>query len=181
MEIEHKTTKGQVIIKFAIIYALVNIGISLVFYILDIAQSGWLSALPSLVLTATVLYFGLNSRRNDTLGGYMSYGQGLGTGMLIVLAGSAIASLYQFVFLTFIDPEFVEKALELAKEEMLKKDMPEEQMEQALSISRKMMKPWLMSLMAFVGSIFFGLIINLVLAAITKKEDPNRFYSNLQS
>ncbi|GAB1449457.1 MAG: DUF4199 domain-containing protein [Bacteroidetes bacterium] len=181
MDIEHKTTKGQVVIKFAIIYALVSIGISLVFYIMDINQSGWLAALPSLVLTTAILFFGLNSRKNDTLGGYMSYSQGLGTGMLIVLAGSLVASLYQYVFLTFIDPEFVEKALNLAKEEMLKKEMSEDQIEQAISMSRKMMKPWVMSLIGLFGSLFFGLIINLILAAVTKKEDPNRFYSNLQS
>jgi flagellar biosynthesis protein FliQ len=64
---------------------------------------------------------------------------------------------------------------------MFKKDMSEEQIEQALEMSKKFMSPVMMTVFAYLGSLFFGLIISLVLAAVNKRENPNAAYNNLEA
>lgn len=181
MEIEHATSKNQVIIKFSIIYALANIGMALVMYILEIMDKSWLITILSLGVNAAIMFFAMKSRKNDTLNGYMTYGQGLGTGMLIAILGGLVTAVYTFVFYSYIDPEFIDKMLEISRAEMLKKDMSDEQIDQALEMSKKFMSPIMMTVFAYIGSLFFGLIISLVLAAVTKNENPNAAYNKLES
>lgn len=181
MEIEHATSKNQVIIKFSIIYALANIGVALVMYILEIMDKSWLITILSLGVNAAIMFFAMKSRKNDTLNGYMTYGQGLGTGMLIAIFGGLVTAVYTFVFYSYIDPEFIDKMLEISRTEMLKKDMSDEQIDQALEMSKKFMSPIMMTVFAYIGSLFFGLIISLVLAAVTKNENPNAAYNKLES
>jgi hypothetical protein len=154
MEIEHVTTKNQVIIKFSIIYALANIGMALVLYILEVMDKSWMITILSLAVNTAILFFAMKSRKNDTLAGFMTYGQGFGTGMLIMIFGGLITAVYTFVFYTYIDTDFINKMLEIRRTEMLKKDL---------------------------GSLFFGLIISLVLAAVNKRENPNAAYNNLEA
>ena len=181
MEIEHATSKNQVIIKFSIIYALANIGVALVMYILEIMDKSWLITILSLGVNAAIMFFAMKSRKNDTLNGYMTYGQGLGTGMLIAIFGGLVTAVYTFVFYSYIDPEFIDKMLEISRTEMLKKDMSDEQIDQALEMSKKFKSPIMMTVFAYIGSLFFGLIISLVLAAVTKNENPNAAYNKLES
>ncbi|MFY8022260.1 MAG: DUF4199 domain-containing protein [Bacteroidia bacterium] len=181
MEIEHATSKNQVIIKFSIIYVLANIGMALVMYILEIMDKSWLVTILSLGVNAAILFFAMKSRKNDTLNGFMTYGQGLGTGMLILLFGGLVTAVYTFVFYSYIDPEFIDKILETSRAEMLKKDMSDEQIDQALEMSKKFMSPIMMTIFAYLGSLFFGLIISLVLAAVTKRENPHAAYNKLES
>jgi hypothetical protein len=181
MEIEHVTTKNQVIIKFSIIYALANIGMALILYILEIMDKSMLITVLSLAVNSAILFFAMKSRKNDTLNGFMSYGEGFGTGMLILVVGGLITSIYTFVFYTFIDTEFMTKMLEISRTEMLKKDMSDEQIEQALEMSKKFMSPIMMAVFGYLASLFIGLIISLILAAVTKKENPNAAYNKLES
>ncbi len=181
MEIEHVTTKNQVIIKFSIIYALANIGMALVLYILEVMDKSWMITILSLAVNTAILFFAMKSRKNDTLAGFMSFGQGFGTGMLIIVFGGLITALYTFVFYAYIDPEFVNKIMEVNRAEMLKKDMPDEQIEQALEMSKKFMTPIMMTIFGYFISLFFGLIISLILAAVTKRENPNAAYNNLEA
>ena len=111
----------------------------------------------------------------------MSYGEGFGTGMLIMIFGGLVTAVYTYVFYTFIDTEFMTKMLEISRTEMLKKDMSDEQIEQALEISKKFMTPIMMAVIGYFASLFFGLIISLILAAVTKKENPNAAYNKLES
>jgi hypothetical protein len=181
MEIEHTTSKSQVIIKFSIIYALANIGIALILYILEVIDRNWTVMLLSLAVNSAILFFAMKSRKNDTLNGFMSFGQGFGTGMLILLLGGLITTIYTYVFYSFIDTEFIGKMMEINKAEMFKKEMPEEQIEQALEMSKKFMTPIMMSVFAYLGTLLFGLIISLILAAVTKHENPNAAYNKLES
>ncbi|MFY8110225.1 MAG: DUF4199 domain-containing protein [Bacteroidia bacterium] len=181
MEIEHVTTKNQVIIKFSIIYALANIGMALVLYILEVMDKSWMITILSLAVNTAILFFAMKSRKNDTLAGFMTFGQGFGTGMLIMIFGGLITAVYTFVFYSFIDPDFINKMLEISRTEMLKKDMSDEQIEQALEMSKKFMSPIMMTIFAYLGSLFFGLIISLVLAAVNKRENPNAAYNNLEA
>ncbi len=181
MEIEHVTTKNQVIIKFSIIYALANIGMALILYILEVMDKSWMVSILSLAVNSAILFFAMKSRKNDTLGGFMSYGQGFGTGMLIMVFGGLITAVYTFVFYSYIDPEFINKTLEISRTEMLKKDMSDEQIDQALEMSKKFMSPVMMTVFAYLASLFIGLIISLILAAVIKKDNPNAAYNKLES
>ena len=57
---------------------------------------------------------------------------------------------------------------------MLKRGIPEEQMEQAIEITKKFMTPVWMAVLSILQLTFFSTIISLITAAILKKQ-PNPF------
>jgi predicted membrane protein len=86
-------------------------------------------------------------------------------------------AIYSYVFLTFIDPSYLERiiaqALEETETKMLEQGLSEEQIEPGLAMTRKFMSPAMMSTFSVLGSALFGAILSLLAAAFLKKEDKS--------
>jgi hypothetical protein len=72
-----------------------------------------------------------------------------------------------------IEPDFMAKFSDFQQQTMYEKfpDMPEEQLEQTLEMSKKFTTPTALALMSIVMSLFLGLIISLISGLILKKEE----------
>lgn len=79
---------------------------------------------------------------------------------LIVLAWGIIS--------LFIFPDMKDKAMEIAEQSMLERGMPEDQIEQALEMTKKFFYPFMIGGIIF-GYMFWGAIFSLISAAIPKK------------
>ena len=77
--------------------------------------------------------------------------------------------------MNFIEPEFLTNTLAGTEQKMLEQNpnMSDEQIEQALSITKKMMSPMIMIAMALIWTLFVGFIISLISGLILKKSDEN--------
>jgi hypothetical protein len=64
--------------------------------------------------------------------------------------------------------------MQISEEKLLSRGMSDELVEQSLVMSRKFMTPAIISIMAFVMTVFVGAVLSLILAVIVKKE-PNPF------
>ncbi|MFC0183029.1 DUF4199 domain-containing protein [Pseudarcicella hirudinis] len=102
----------------------------------------------------------------------MSYGQGIGIGVLISVIYSIISGGFNYIYLTLIDPASAKKMTEFQHDKMIESGRTEEQYEMFMnSAIGKMMTSLSVQ---FVFQLFFwtflGLILSLVIAAILKKE-----------
>jgi MFS family permease len=182
MEPQLQTNKWQIITKFSLIYSLLVIALNLILYILGLAtKMNWFSTIVMLIAVLGSIYFGIISRRNNTLGGYISYGQGVGTGMLITVFASVIITIYSYVFMNYIDPDMMENIITETKKKMIEDGTSEEAIEASVGMMRKMQSPTTMAIFGFIGQMFYGLIASLIVAAFTKKEDPDSSYKSLDN
>lgn len=173
-------TKPRTLFNNSLIYGLLTAAVSIVFsiltYILDVPFKSPVMYFSFVILLAGILY-GTFQYRNVNLGGYISFGKAFLSGFLIVITASILSSLYTYIFLTFIDPGYLEKIIQVTMEQteakMAEKGVPADQMEPALAMTRKFMNPAIMTVMGILSSALFGAILSLISAAIIKKEDKS--------
>jgi hypothetical protein len=159
------------------VLGLALIGVSLVLYLLDMTEASW-AQWVSYALIAAAIYIGTQSKRTAN-NGFISYGQALGTGAGIAFFASIIVAFYTYVFFHFIDPEMLEELILRAEEQLYEKGMPDDQIEMAMTWTRKFMMPGPMAAMVVVSYTVVGFIVSLITSAILKKEDTS-FESNFK-
>ena len=108
----------------------------------------------------------------------MSYGEAMGSCTLILLVLAVVSAVFTYIYLS-VDGSFIEKIMTRSIEEMQKKDMPDEQLEKAEEMMRKMMKPHWMAMFGFLGYMFFGSLLGLIVSAFVKKDNPNPFSNTI--
>ncbi|MCX6186432.1 MAG: DUF4199 domain-containing protein [Bacteroidetes bacterium] len=179
---ETKNSHYQLAMRFGLYYSLASIIIDIVFFILNLNPSlNWLNGILKLTIGVTVIYLGMKARRDDELGGYISYSSALGFGSIMVLLSALVLSVYAYIHMTFVDPEGIDRVMKEVKEQLILKNSSEEEIEMSLSMMRKMKSPAFSVPMAFIGGFVWGFILSLIIAIFVRKNDPNAEYNSLNS
>lgn len=166
---EQKPSLWKSALNWGVILGIALIIYSLLMWILDLSLEQWVSWVSYIIMIGGIV-LGTKSYRDNILNGAISYGQALGFGVLMMLFASIIAAIYSYIFFAFIDPEFVNKMLQMVEEQLLERGMPDEQIEMAIEMQRKFMKPVIMALMTIPTYTFIGLIISLITSIFLKKK-----------
>lgn len=161
---------------YALILSLAGAGLNLLLYFtgyqtekLAVGQHiQWLG----FVIMIAVLYLGIKAVREESPGQYLSYGKGVGSGVLISLMSGLMSAAYIFIHFKFVNTEFADYQLELIRAKWEQAGMSATQMEQAEGMTRMMLGPVAQAIVAPIMVVLFGLIISLVLAAILKRPAP---------
>jgi uncharacterized membrane protein len=122
---------------------------------------------------AFIINLGVKERRAQQHGN-LTYGEGFGTGMLITLIGSAIASVAFYINLKFFNRDFfsqdaVIKARERV-EDMFADKFSDDELQHYMDISTG---PGAISFGPFLEILITGLIVSLIVAAIFKHGEKN--------
>jgi Protein of unknown function (DUF4199) len=126
-----------------------------------------------LVVHAAVLWFGLKAVREESPDKSLSYGQGVGAGVLISLYAGLMSAVYSFIHYMFINTSYVDYKMEEIRQKWVQAGMPDARMEQAEAFTRKfLMGPVPFAIIALFLSVVFGLILSLIIAAILKRPKP---------
>ena len=155
------TVKGFII-------GLIMIVISIIASFMELQSNGYFQWLGyGIFLVGVILsisHYGKQINYNSTFGNYFAHG----------FKVSALVTLMMIVFLVVfmtVFPEFKEKAMEEAKKGMAEKNLSEDQVEQALNMTKKFFMVFLIG-GALLGYLIVGAIASVIGAAITKK-DPH--------
>jgi predicted neutral ceramidase superfamily lipid hydrolase len=178
METIQTTSSRDLIVRYGILG-----GLAAVIYGLLTNILGWnnpnsgmgmvvVSGIISLVIYAGFLVAVVKKHRDENLGGYISFGTAFTTAFLTALIIGALSSVFQVVYINYIDPSFIESMLEYTREMMENMGLSDEQLEEAMERSREGYKPGRFILSALFGSSFFGLITALIVAAVLNKKEP---------
>jgi hypothetical protein len=163
--LKHAMTYGAIIGLILVVY-------SVVLYIGGLTFNKGLGLIQYAVLI-TGLYLGTKAFRDKTLGGFITYGQALGLGVLIALFVGIISIFFQYILMRFIDPGLVDKYMVVMEEQFEKsRFIPEDQIELALEKSRQSLTALWSIPVGVLTFTFIGFIISLITSAIVKR-DPN--------
>ncbi len=173
MEDTPRPGMAKTAITYGLLIGVLLIVIQLVFYfagIMTSMYSAWISYAVILggIILATKAY------RDEVRGGFISYGQALGFGTLTVLFTSVVVGVYIFIFYKFIDPGVINIFIEAAEEKMLdvNPNMTDAELDAALAISQRLMKPGFMAFSTIFNYTFIGFVMSLITSIFMKKNNP---------
>lgn len=126
-----------------------------------------------LVLMFVVLWLGTKAVREESDGKYLSYGKGVGSGVLISLYSGLMSSVYSFIHFKFVNPEFADYQMTFLRTKWEAKGLSDVQMDQAEKMTRAMMGPVAQAIMTPIFVVIIGLICSLIIAAILKRPAPD--------
>ncbi len=105
--------------------------------------------------------------------GFMSYGQCLGIGVLLTLVSGILSGIFNYVYRTFVDPDLTSRTVEAMRTKMeAGGNMSDAQIDQAVSLAGKFSTGPIAFVIVIVSSVMMGLLLSLVIAAITKNPKP---------
>jgi len=147
---------------------IVLILLSVVFYVTGNPFSKVSQYLTYPIMIGGVLWAQFNYKK--ALGGTLTYGQGLGSGVLAITFAALISGIYTFVLFKFIDPSLTEQMRVFTEEQIVKQGrVPEEQIEMAVNMATKFQTPLMLLIFGIFGGAFIGLIISLITSIFMKK------------
>ena len=123
-------------------------------------------------ITITLLWMGIKAVREESADKSLSYGQGVGAGVLISLYSGLMGGLYNFIHFKYVAPEFFDYQMEMIRSKWTQAGMSGTQIEQAEAITSKFMGPIATAIITPIMGVIIGLLISLILAAILKRPAP---------
>ena len=131
-----------------------------------------LNFLIVIVLYVGITVYGVRTHRNEELGGYISFGRAFLTGLVVIVIAGIISAIFTYVYMAFIDPDYMAKMVDDMRVMYERLGMDEDQIDQAMSQLEGRMSPSsnLTSSLIFSGVI--GAIVSLIVGAIMKRNPP---------
>ena len=166
---EEKVNVWKANLTNGLILGLAGIAFSLILYFLDLTlnkSAGYINIPIQLIL----LFLLLKSYRDNFLHGQITYGQAVGAGVVIFVYYTVIMAVYGYLLYSVIDPGLVKKSLAIAEDAMAKKGLPQAQIDTAMAMTAKFMKPVVMVISGVFVSMFFGIVYTLIISIFVKKE-----------
>lgn len=174
------TTSTPPRLPFGLLYGLINAGVSIIFTVI-LYLSG-INAFISPVAYLSMIFpiaicvlGGLHRRRAQ--GGFLEFSEALKTTFAILVIGSAISTLFDYVLLNFVDPGFrdalTQAAAEKVEEMMGNFNVPQTEIDKAVekTLSGESYKPGQL-LLGFALRCIGLFLVALIVSAIIKKKRP---------
>lgn len=173
METQTASVK-KIALNYGLLLALAIIVLSVIVYALGMSvEQPWWQSLLSFVFMIAIIWMGLKAYKLGS-GGFMSLGDALKVGLAISVISGIVGSIFTYIFITFIEPDFIAQMLQTTQENMVEQnpDMTQEQLDMAMGMSEKFLSPWIMVALGIIYSLFFGFIISLIEGLILKNNRP---------
>ena len=165
---------GKFALNYGLILGLASVALAVILYVTNsLLDQNWMTGVVSFLIMIGVIVYALSAYKKAN-GGFMSLSQALKVGLAVAVIGALIGAIYNFIFMSYIEPNFVDLIMEKQRQTMMESqpNMSEEQINQAMEMGRKFAGPWVTSAFQILGGLFFGFIISLVAGLIMKKENP---------
>ncbi len=169
-----KASVRKIGLNYGLLLSLATITLSIVVYVMGLsAEQPWWKSLLNFVFMGAIIYMGLKAFRTEN-GGFLSLGDALKTGLAISLIAGIIGAIFTYIFVNFIEPDFIANLLVVTREKMITQNpnMTQDQVDTAMGYTEKFMSPFIMTAIALIASLFFGFIISLIEGLILKKDRP---------
>ena len=144
---------------------------SLMLFFLDAHYQGdTLSSVVPLILSVGFINYGIYQFKKDN-SGFVSLSETLKVGVGIALISGIIGTIYGVILTEFLDPEFMNKTFEIAKQKMLdaNQELSIEDANQAIEMSKKFASLPVRIAGGLISSVFIGFFISLIGGLVLKK------------
>ena len=169
---EDKVTVSQIGMKYGIILGLVFIVVGMIiqFMNLDFEVMQKISYINYILLIAALVL--AHKAFKDGGDGFMTFGQGLGTGMLISVISGVLSSVFSYIYIKFIDDSMLTQIYDAQVQKLEAQGMDDQQIENTMKIASKFMSAEMIPVWGILGMVVMGLIISLLVTLFTKKSNP---------
>jgi hypothetical protein len=171
-----RASKWPIAFRWGLIIGLASVALQL-FWI----NMGWMSfssnfEVGNLVLTPVtwaitiaLMVKGIRQYHDEHQEGYATFGQAFGTAMLMVVVMSIVIALFFALYMGDVMSAAMNEAIVQQFEES---GMDDEEMEQAMAMTKMFSGPVFLTITGFIGSMFSGLLMALLAALLAKREPP---------
>ncbi len=167
---ENNTTPLKIGLRYGLIVGLILIIYDIIMLIADLSMNDYVRYISyTILLVFIVLAHNAYKKEGN---GYMTIGQGLGTGVILTIVQGFLTSLVSMIYISFIDPSILEKLREKAIENIEASGSSDAEIEQAIKMSDLFLSPIGIFIVGFISSLFVGFIISLIVSLFTKKDNP---------
>jgi hypothetical protein len=161
---------------YALVLTLISAAFRLLLYFTGFEteklESGQYFQWLGFAILAVVLFLGIKAVRAEQPHQALTYGQGVGAGVVISLFSGLMSAVYNYIHVKFINTSFADYQMEIVRQKWADAGMSDAAMEQAEGVTRMMMGPGMTAVMTVVGGLFVGLVFSLIIAAILKRAAP---------
>ncbi|MBC6609279.1 DUF4199 domain-containing protein [Hymenobacter sp. BT188] len=158
-------------LRYGLLTGIISIIYSFILLAANLEQNTALSLLGIIILIGGIVLAHKNYKENN--GGFMSYGQGLGIGVILSLVSGLLGGIFRYVYMEFIDPSAAQRAIEQTRAKMEEAgNMSDAQIDQAIQMSQRFATGPIGIAVAILGSALIGFLLTLIIAAITKHNRP---------
>ena len=162
------------VITYGTILGSISVVFQLMLFFLDMHYKNDSTAgIVSLIIMISVLLYSFISYKKINLG-YLSLSEAIKIGLGVSLISALITIIYTQILINFLDPETMQKSLDLSMDTMRSEnpEIPQDTLDTARSIQEKMSSPLIFSAVQIIFSLFFGFIISLIGGLVVKKSKP---------
>lgn len=170
MEITHeRPTVGATGLKYGLIGGLIAVAFNLIVAVTGNnpyeSKYDW-KFFTGIAISLVIVYLA-HKEFKDKGDGFMSFGQGLGIGMILGIVSTVIFMVYTYVYMKFVDAALMEDLINKAIEDMEKKGAPEQNIEMMVKYFEMFF--WIILV---VAGLFMSFIYALIVSLFTKKSNP---------
>ena len=123
------------------------------------------------LIVAFLYHFYTKTYRENSLNGAITYGKAFTFMFYITIITSLLSIIYAYALFTVLDPGMVDVIKDQAAEKMYQNPgLTDDQIEKAIEMQSMWINPAVMTISAFLGSMFFGTVLSLVVAIFVKKD-----------
>ena len=179
---EQKISPSKSALQLGILFGIFMVLEFVILYVMDIDPNTnpsvgvIVSILNYLLLPVSLITYGCINYKQKINNGFVSFGECLKIGVSICVIASLIYAVFSVVF-NLIFPEFINEVIQKMRQVMLKQNpsMTTDQLEMALSMTKKFMSPYIAVPATIVMYSFIGLIYSLIIGAFVKNENPQSY------
>lgn len=153
----------------AVAYALYSLVGFFLGYQTDKMASGQYYNWLGMLIPIIVLFLGMREVRDSNGDKGLSYGGAVFTAFMISLFGGLFSAVYTYIHFSFVNPDFVQYATDMARSKMEAANVPSAQIDAAISMQSKFMHPAIQAGMGIIFSPIMGTIIGLILAIFVRR------------
>lgn len=166
-----KPSTARIALKWGIISSIISVIFTIILYNFDLWKMFWIAATGGLAVILIILI--LASKEFKSLNdGFMTFGEGLGMSMLVIMVSSLISNAFNQLYVNVIDTSIKGKITDMQEEMYVKQGLSQEQIDMAMEQVERFNNPSMQFLFAMLGSLFFGFLMALIISAIMKKDRP---------
>lgn len=130
------------------------------------SATNWIMNLVNWGIMIAFMVMAVKKHRDEDLGGFVTFGRAFGVAFLVTLVISVITAVWVYIYFGFVDPDMAAAIMENSlAQQGIEDDAMIDQMKFWFS-------PVAMAIYGLLGSLFFGAILSLIVAAVMKKNPP---------
>jgi hypothetical protein len=164
--------------RYGLLAGLILIALSLGMYLSGLVdytgQDTASSVISNIITWGTIIVavvLAVKQHRDTELGGLITFGRSFYVGFIVALIIGLVSAVWSYIFFAFVDPDLISTILEMSKEQMMdQQGMSASDAEDAMGMMSWMFSPAMFAVFGLVGSLFAGVIISLIIAAIMKRD-----------